>query len=256
MELWTQTHAMSILPALAVMLVLSLLLRKLLIHKEWKVRIIPVQIITVLLLALEVGKQVISFRDGYDLYHIPLHVCSLFLYIMPVLCLYRGKHCHSVRAIGAAYCTAVFALIMIYPCLIYSADNVRNFFKNYMDFHTVAFHNLVMLLFMLMLALNLHGNEKGYGKSVSMFTVGYCVVAASMAHLLKTNYANFYRCNIPPLEDLRLKITDVLGAVPTQLCYALIVSVLNVGFVLGCYQLYRLVNKLNAKKQVAEMTHS
>lgn len=256
MELWTQTHAKSILPALAAMLLLSLLLRKLLIRKEMKIRMIPVQIITVMLLLLEVGKQVISWRNGYDLYHIPLHVCSLFLFIMPVMSFYAGKHSSKVRAVAAAYCTAVFALIMIYPSLIYSADNVRNFFKNYMDFHTVAFHNLVMLLFMLLLALNLHGCEKGHGKSVLMFTVVYCLVAASMAHLLKTNFANFYRCNIPPLEDLRLKITDVLGVVPTQLCYALIVSALTVGFVLGIYQLYRLLNRLNAKNQVAEMAQS
>ena len=154
MELWTPTHTRSILPALAVMVLLSVLLRKWLLHKELKVRMIPVQIITVLLLLLEVGKQTISYRRGYDLYHIPLHVCSLFLFIMPAMAFYRGKGSKNVRAIAAAFCTAVFALMMIYPNLIYSADNVRNFFRDYMDFHTVAFHNLVMLLFMLLLALN------------------------------------------------------------------------------------------------------
>ena len=252
MELWTAIHAKSILPALAVMVLLSVLLRKWLIGKDLKVRMIPIQIITVLLLLLEVGKQTISYRRGYDLYHIPLHVCSLFLFIMPAMAFYRGKHSKSVRAIAAAYCTAVFALMMIYPSLIYSADNVRNFFRDYMDFHTVAFHNLVMLLFMLLLALNLHSTEKGQGKAIVIFTVVYCAIAASMAHLLKTNFANFYRCNIPPLESLRLKVTEVLGVVPAQTCYALIVSALTVGFVLGIYQLYRLLNRLNDKKKVAK----
>lgn len=252
MELWTPTHTRSILPALAVMVLLSVLLRKWLLHKELKVRMIPVQIITVLLLLLEVGKQTISYRRGYDLYHIPLHVCSLFLFIMPAMAFYRGKGSKNVRAIAAAFCTAVFALMMIYPNLIYSADNVRNFFRDYMDFHTVAFHNLVMLLFMLLLALNLHSPEKGQGKAVVWFTVVYCAIAASMAHLLKTNFANFYRCNIPPLEELRLKVTGILGTAPTQFLYALIVSALTVGFVLGIYQLYRLLNRLNDKKKVAE----
>lgn len=256
MELWTATHAKTVLPALAVMLGLSLLLRKLLIGKDLKIRMIPIQVITLMMLLLEVGKQTVSFVRGYDLYHIPLHVCSLFLFIMPAMAFYRGKHQCSVQAVAAAFCTAVFALIMIYPNLIYSADNVRNFFRNYLDFHTVAFHNLVMLLFMLLLALDLHSTEKGYGKAVVGFTACYCVVASSMAHLLKTNFANFYRCNIPPLEDLRLKVTETLGVVPTQLLYVLIVSALNVGFVLGAYQLYRLLNRLNAKKKVAEPAHS
>ena len=147
MELWTDTHAKTILPAVMVMAALSVLLRKLLIHREQKVRMIPVQIITVLLVLLEAGKQILSFSRGYDLYHIPLHICSLFIFVMPVMAFYRGRHCHSVRAVAAALCTAVFALMMIYPNLIYSADNVRNFFRGYFDFHTVAFHNLIMLLF-------------------------------------------------------------------------------------------------------------
>ena len=256
MQLWTLTHMKSILPALMVMVALSLFLRSRLLNKDFKVRMLPVQIITVLLLVLEVGKQTISFVRGYDLYHIPLHVCSLFLFIMPAMSFYRGKHANGVRAVAAAFCTAVFALMMIYPNLIYSADNVRNFFRDYMDFHTVAFHNLVMLLFMLLLALNLHSTEKGQGKAIVIFTVCYCAVASSMAHLLKTNFANFYQCNIPPLENVRLKITEVLGSVPTQILYVLIVSVLTVGFVLGVYQLYRLINRVNDKKKVAQAVRS
>lgn len=251
MSLWTAAHAKTILPALVLMLGSSLLLRRLLKDKPMKLRMIPVQIITVLLLLLEVGKQVFSFVNGYDLYHIPLHICSLFIFVMPAMAFYRGKHIHSVRAVSAALCTAVFALMMIYPNLIYSADNIKNFFRGYLDFHTVAFHNLIMLLFMLLLALELCGCEKGKGGAVVGFTVCYCAVAASAAHLLKTNYANFYSCNIPPLEDLRLKVTGALGRVPTQLLYVLIVSALTVGFILGAYQLYRLIGQWIGQKAVA-----
>lgn len=254
MELWTAAHAKTILPALAVMMVLSLLLRRLLLNKPLKNRILPIQMIAVLLVLLEVGKQAVSFIRGYDLYHIPLHICSLFIFVMPAVAFYNGKHCDSVRAVGAGLCTAVFALMMIYPNLIYSADNIKNFFRGYLDFHTVAFHNLIMLLFMLMLTLDIHSTEKGKGRAVVVFSLCYCVVAASMAHLLKTNYANFYSCNIPPLETLRLNVTQVLGPVPTQLLYVLIVSALTVSFILGSYQLYRLLNRINGKKTVAGMT--
>jgi hypothetical protein len=252
-ELWTAAHARTILPALVVMLGLSVLLRKLLKNKPLKTRMLPVRIIALVLVLLEVGKQAFSFARGYDLYHIPLHICSLFVFVIPAMAFYRGKHCHSVRAVAAALCTAVFALMMIYPNLIYSAGNIENFLKGYLDFHTVAFHNLIMLLFMLLLALDLHGTERGQGRAVVGFTTGYCVVAATMAHVLKTNYANFYQCNIPPLETLRLNVAEVLGTVPTQFLYALIVSVLTVSFILGSYQLYRVLNRINAwKKTVAE----
>ena len=252
MSLWTATHARTILPALVLMLGLSLLLRRLMNNKPLKIRILPVRIITVILLLLEVGKQTISFANGYDLYHIPLHICSLFIFVMPAMAFYRGKYSGGVCAVATALCTAVFALVMIYPNLIYSADNIKNFFRGYMDFHTVAFHNLILLLFMLLLALDLHRPAKGQWKAVVGFTAIYCVVASSMAHLLKTNYANFYHCNIPPLETLRLKVTQALGKVPTQLLYVLIVSMLTVGFILGCYRLYCLANRINEKKKVAE----
>jgi hypothetical protein len=212
---------------------------------------VPVQIITVVLLLLEVGKQGVSLSRGYDLYHIPLHVCSLFLFIMPAMAFYHGKHCQGVRAVAAACCTAVFALMMIYPNLIYSAGNVENFFVSYLDFHTVAFHNLVMLLFMLLLALNLHSTEKGKGKAIVLFTICYCIVASSMAHVLKTNFANFYHCNIPPLEAVRVSLQGVLGYGLTQLLYVLIVSALNILFVLGAYWFYRAVRRLCAGKKAA-----
>ena len=65
-----------------------------------------------------------------------------------------------------------------------------------------------------------------------------------MAQILKTNYANYYSCNIPPLEAVRVSLQGVLGYVPTQILYILIVSALNIGFVYGSYWFFRLVRRL------------
>ena len=88
MVLWTPQHAKTLIPAIIVMLILALVLRKCLLQKDWHKRMIPVQIIAALLILLELGKQIYSFRVGYDLYHIPLHLsfpiqCRAFHVIFP-----------------------------------------------------------------------------------------------------------------------------------------------------------------------------
>ena len=250
MELWTGPHAATLLPALAVMIAIASVLRLLMKRKSWEARMIPIKVIAILLILLEIGKQGISLSRGYDLYHLPFHFCSLFLFMVPVMAFYRGKQQRQVCAITSAICASLFLLMLIYPNLIYSADNIREYFRDYMSFHTVTFHNLVMLAFLLIPALELHSPQpKADRKAAALFTVGFCVVSASMAQLLKTNYANFYSCNIPVLEAVRVSLQETLGYGLTQLLYVLIVSVLNVLFVLMSYQFCKLLLRLAQSKR-------
>lgn len=247
MELWTAEHARTLPPALAVMIIVAGILRFAL-KKDEKVRMIPIQVLTCILLLLEIGKQALSLAKGYDLYHLPFHFCSLFIFVLPAMSFYKGKHRHAVFTVSTALCASVFLLMLIYPALIYSAANINNFFTGYFDFHTVAFHNIVMFVFVLIVALDLHvPASKGDSKTLILFTLCFCTVSASMAHILKTNYANYYSCNIPVLEEVRLIVQGFLGAGLTQLIYILIVSALNVGFVLMSYQLYRILRFLVTK---------
>lgn len=248
MGLWTPEHVRTLLPALAVMLVLGIAAAKWLGPKDEKIRLIPMQVLACLLVALEIGKQVLSFEDGYDLYHLPFHICSLFIFLLPIIAFYKGKYRPQMNAVTGAFCASVFLLMLIYPNLIYSAADVQNFFTNYFSFHTVAFHNIVMFAFVLIVALQLHTPQKGDQKAVVAFTVGFCVVSSSMAQLLKTNFANFYSCNIPVFEDLRMKMREVLGIVPTQIIYVLIVSALTIGFVLMSYWVCRGASRIFFKK--------
>jgi hypothetical protein len=249
MELWSPEHIKTLLPALGVMLIISAFLRLVLGKKSLKVRMIPIQIIACLLLLLEVGKQVVSWKQGYDLYHLPFHFCSLFIFMLPLMAFYRGKYEGTVRAITSAITTSMFLLLMIYPCLIYGAGNIEQFFTGYLDFHTVAFHNIVVFEFILIIALQLHEPQpKGEIKAILLFTTGFCVISATMAQLLETNFANYYQCNIPPLEQLRLSIQASLGYWPTQLLYIAIVSGLTLAFVYGSYWFYRLMRNLTTKK--------
>lgn len=252
MELWSPMHIKTLLPALVVMLLVSIALRAWLGKKDSKIRMIPVQIVAGLLLILEMGKQVVSFTRGYDLYHIPLHFCSLLLFALPAMAFYKGKHADRVRAIGTATCGAIFWLTAIYPCLIYSAGNIEGFFTNFLDAHTVLFHNLAMLAFMLIVALDLHQPApKGEHKLIVLYLTVFCVVAAVMSQLLETNYAGFYHCNVPIVEEIRISLQPVLGYWPTQLIYIVGLTAVHYGFVLGFYCLYKVIRRLLAKKAPA-----
>lgn len=250
MVLWTPTHVQTLLPAIIVMLVIAAVLRLTLGKKERKTRMIPFQIFSCVLVLLEIGKQALSLYKGYDLYHLPFHFCSLLIFLPVIMAFYRGKHEKTISCITTASLAAVFILTAAYPDLIYSAQAVKEFTTNFFSFHTVAFHNVAMLLFVLVPALNLHEPEtKGEPKKVLLFILGYCVIAAAMAHLLKTNFNNFYSCNIAPLEAVRLAVEAVLGSTVAAICYVLIVTAMDLAFVTGAYWFYRLIRKLLIKEK-------
>ena len=252
MQLWTPEHTKTLLPTLLIMLVLSVVLRLLLKNKPWRVRMIPLQVVACILVVLEIFKQAISFSKGYDLYHIPLHFCSLVLFALPIFAFYRGKYERQVASIAVGFTSAVFVLTAIYPALIYGAWDIQNYFQSFFAFHTVTFHNLAMFAFMLMVALDLYQPRKGEWKFPVLFIGAYCIVAAVIAHLIDTNFNNLYRCNIEPLENVRLTMVDAIGYVPTQIAYVLIVTCLDMSFTLGVYHIYRLCRRLICGKKSQE----
>ena len=248
MALWTPAHLQTLLPAIIAMLVIAVVLRLTLGKKDRKIRMIPFQIFACVLVLLEIGKQGLSLYKGYDLYNLPFHFCSILIFMPAIMSFYRGKHEKTISCITTAVLAAVFILTAVYPDLIYSAQAVREFTTNFFSFHTVAFHNVAMLLFVLIPALDLHEPEpKGEPKKVFLFILCYCVIAATMAHLLKTNFNNFYVCNIAPLETLRLSVEGALGRTAAAIFYVLIVTVMDLSFVTGSYWFYRLIRKLLTK---------
>ena len=252
MQLWTKEHAISVLPSLAAMLLLCVVLRITIGKKSFETRMIPFKVVAVLVVLLEIGKQAFSFARGYDLYHIPLHYCSLFIFMLPIMAFYRGKHQDKVGGITAALCSSVFLMMIIYPNLIYGSWNVNNYWnvfkdvKNaYFDFHTVTVHLLIMFAFLLIPALNLHTPaKKGEQKAVIIYIICFCAVSATAAQLLETNYNNFYQCNIPPLEALRQAVEAVTGTLVAKIFYVLCVTVMDILFTTGAYWVYRGVRRL------------
>ena len=251
MVLWEPEQIKTLLPSMVVMVLLTVGLNLLLGKKSLKIRMIPLQVIAVLLLILEVGKQAVSFSRGYDLYHIPLHFCSLFLLFLPLMAFYRGKHQGEVFAATTSMCIAMFLLMAVYPALIYSGQNVLLFFKDYLSFHTVAFHNLVMFATMVIFGLKLYQpiEQKKDMVFISGCMVEFSVLAATFSQLLKTNYANFYQCNVPPLENIRLTLQGVLGYGVSQAIYVAVLLVMHILFLMLCYWIYRGLRRLTTRVQ-------
>ena len=249
MVLWTPEHLQTLLPAIVVMLLICIGLRFWLGKKSYKIRMIPLQVVTVILLLLEVGKQIVSFSRGYDLYHIPLHFCSLLLYTLPPMVFYNGKYADKVRTLGTASCCAIFWLTAIYPDLIYSAGNIQNFFVSYLDFHTVAFHNLAMLAFLMILFLDLHTPAKmGEHRLIIVYLTAFCVLAAIVSQFLQTNYAGFYQCNVAPIEEFRQMLIPIISYPLAQAIYVAGLMAVHYGFVIGFYCIYKCLRKLLVKK--------
>ncbi|MBR5329387.1 MAG: hypothetical protein IKV45_04190, partial [Firmicutes bacterium] len=71
----------------------------------------------------------------------------------------------------------------------------------------------------------------------------------TMAQLLKTNFNNFYVCNIAPREVVRQAVENACGKVPAMVMYVVIVTILDILFVQMSYRIYRLVRRFAEQKQ-------
>lgn len=245
MELWSPQHIRTLLPSLIAMIAVGALLRLLLIKKSERIRFIPFQIVAVFIFVIEVIKQIKEFTSptGYDLYSIPLHFCSFFIYMLPIMAFYTGKYKARVRGITTALCGSLFLLMTIYPNIIYSGQAIEGSLKNFWDFHTTFFHVFATFEFVLIVALDLHKPEpKKDALTVLIFIACYCVVAGIMAQVIDTNFNNFRSCNVAPLENVRISAIAKMGNGLGQTFYVVIVSIVNLLFVSLAYQFYRLMN--------------
>lgn len=244
MGLWTLTHLYQILPTFIIFAVISAVAAVTLGKCRRSLRYIPLQAIAVILLVMEVGKQIYSCRSGsYDLYSLPFHYCSLFLYLLPFHAFYRGKHSHFTDAAAFGCLSSLVLDMILMPDVIYSAGNITGYFESYGSFHTVTFHNLVVLYFMLTVALGLYElRTKHDMKVMGIFLAVYVVIATTLSYSLKVNFHNLYQCNIPFLENVRLAMIDKVGVLGT-IVYVSVLFVMTILFAYAAYFLAKLIIK-------------
>ncbi len=253
MGLWTKEHFYLIMPSFVIFIAIAVLLGKALKNKSEKTRYLPLQIITIILLALEFMKQGYNIKDsGYDQYALPFHYCSLFLYLLPLHSFYKGKYKKVTDAISLSCLASLFLFMLVMPAVVFGAGNIVGYSKNFSNFHTVTFHLLVCLYFLLSLTLTPYEfNVKKDIKFTAIFLAIYVIIATIMSFSLKVNFHNLYKCNLGMVEDVRLALMAKIG-IFGHILYVIVMFFLTILFAFAAYfatkGILKLINKLTSKK--------
>lgn len=249
---WSHYRAVTLIPVFLVIIISSYFLYQFLKNKDEKTRMLPIKIITIILLVLEFFKQLLSIIRGYDLYHIPLHFCSLFLYFLPLAVFYNGKYKETFKTLAGVISACLFLFMSIYPLLIYpdgDIDRIKVFFKGediyaFFQFHSVVFHNIAIFPFFFFAFGNVckHDTKKDIKAIVIAFAI-YSVIAGTLANVIDTNFNNFKHCNADFLENVRVSLVNGMGSFG-QVIYVIMISIGTIIVPILAYLLLKLFEKL------------
>lgn len=241
--MWTNEEKYVLPLTLGIILIVSLVLCLLFRKKSEKIKNIPLATITIIMLVMEVIKQVMAFSEGYSTWTIPLHFCSLFLYFYPLATLTKGKIKDFGVTMAFVSSALMSALFYFNPSSIISAS-AGDVFGSFGNFHTFTYHHLVILFLFTGLLLNMFKvSKKSFIHVLIGFTV-YGLIAIPMAHILDTNYCNILTSNIGFMEALRLSVGQIIYTI------VMFLFAISASFVLLLVKLG--ITKLNNKKIVGE----
>ena len=248
---WSQFRLVTLVPVFFLIIISSYFIAQFLKKKSEKAQLLTIQIVAVILLVMEFFKQLLSIIRGYDLYHIPLHFCSLFLYFLPIAAFYKGKYKEHFRAIAATVSACLFLFMAIYPLLIYPDGDIEAVpvflsgnWRSYFQFHSVVFHNVAIFPFFFFAFNNLckHDTKRDLKAVVIAFSA-YAVISGAIANAIDVNFNNFVRCNADFLENVRLSLVGNIGWVG-QLIYVIMIGIGTVAVPVLAYFVLRLFEKL------------
>ncbi|MBP5407984.1 MAG: YwaF family protein [Bacilli bacterium] len=255
---WSQQRAFALIPVFIIIIISSFIISKLLANKDEKTRMLPVKIVTIILLVMEFFKQLLSIIRGYDLYHIPLHFCSLFLYFLPLAVFYNGKHKDIFRTLAGVISACLFLFMSVYPLLIYpdsDMETMKIFLRGediyrYFQFHSVIFHNVALLAFFLLAFSNVlkHDTKKDIKVIIIAFAI-YAIIAGSLANLIDTNFNNFRSCNADFLENVRLSLVNSMAGFG-QFIYVVIIAIGTIIVPILSYLVLKLFEKIYNKVEI------
>ena len=238
---WTSGDLKILIPSFLVLLLITFAMWLILRNKSENIKNIPLATIAIILLVMEIFKQIYSFKGGYSLWSIPLHFCSLFLYFFPLATLTKGK----IKRFGLvmSYVSGTLMTIMFYfnPSSIIGDCTFNNVFITFDKFHTFMYHHLAILFTLLGIVLGMFKMKKQELVYVLIGIVVYGLIAVPIAHIIDTNFCNILTSNIGFMETLRVNAG--------QIVYTIIMFIFGIVAGLGLCLINIGINKLINKRR-------
>ena len=215
---WNRYEQIVLPITLAIIVLISVALGFLLRKKDYKIKSIPLKIIAGILFVAEIVKQILNIVNGYSLWAIPLHFCSLFVFFFPLSELMPAKICKVFKPVSVACATAMTLLFYFGPNTIisdscyyiffteYNVTNVAEFGRIFSNYHTFFFHHFVILYLGITLALKLYSPKKSDVYMVLAVMSAYIIITMPLAHIIDVNFCNMLESNIPFMEAIRVNL--------------------------------------------------
>lgn len=236
---WSAKEKIILPIMIVVLLILAIGICLLTRNKSEKIKRLPLFIITIIILVLEVAKQIYNICIGYNLWAIPLHFCSLFMFFYSFSNFGKGK-LKRFGDIMTVCCTfLVILLFYINPSNIIG-ESCENVFANFSSFHTFTYHHLLFLYYFIFLGSNLILAKFSDLWYILIGIVSYAIVAVTFAYSLNVNFCSILHNSVNFLEAIRgsagavvytlvLFTIGVLGAMAVYVVYTLLNRKINLG---------------------------
>lgn len=199
---WSKAEATVLPIALLITLVLALAITFLTRKKCEAVKKIPLMLIILIMLGMEIAKQTYYIKSGYDTWAIPLHFCSLFMYVFFGCAFFKGKIGDAFKCLSLCMSLLFITLFYCYPSSVIG-HSTENIFKTFLSAHTFFYHHLIFLFFFILLFSGLYKKSKWDYLYACIAIVVYAAVAVPVAHALDTNFCYILYNEIPILESIR-----------------------------------------------------
>ena len=206
---YTKAEVMVIIPGFFILLGITLLLWFFLRNQSQKVKDIPFFCIAVIILALEIVKQIRNALTEKDLWALPFHYCSTFFLWFSLAEFSWGKFRKHMQNMAFISSICLLAVFYIGPRGILGS-NCDAPFSDFKSFHGLTYHHLALLYGLLGIALKRFHPSIIDGWLWVLCSGIYFIIAMTCAYTLDENYFNVLYSIIPPLEWIRV----TLGQVP------------------------------------------
>lgn len=199
---WSDTDKIVLPVMLVAIIFIAVFLWCLLKGKNEKIRKIPLQIIAVIVIMLEISKQVYYLTTTYITYALPIHFCTLVLILMPLSQFLPKKVAEYFKSPTLVFSLIISVLIYIHPKSMIG-DATATIFTSFPSFHTFAFHFCVVAYSIFSIALNDYTPRLKHCFVLCGTVAFYGCYAVPLAFSLNANYVNILYSYFEPLEQFR-----------------------------------------------------